>query len=63
MKTIESKIRAFAGAVVLTSIVLGYYVSPYWYLLNIFVGLNLFQSSMTGFCPLEIALRKMEKKS
>lgn len=63
MKTIESKIRAFAGIVVLTSLSLGYYVTPAWYLLTVFVGLNLFQSSLTGFCPLEIVLRKVEKKS
>lgn len=54
----ERIIRSFAGAVVLASLALGYYVSPYWYLLTAFAGLNLFQSGFTGFCPPEKVLRK-----
>ena len=41
----------FAGFMVLVSLALGYYVSDYWYLLTAFVGLNLMQASVTGFCP------------
>jgi hypothetical protein len=46
-------IRRFAGAFVILSVALGWFVSPWWYLFTAFVGLNLLQSSFTGFCPLE----------
>ena len=55
----ERIIRSFAGAVILVSLALGYYVSPYWYLLTAFAGLNLFQSGFTGFCPPEKVLCKL----
>lgn len=42
---------AFAGSMVLLSVVLAHFVSPWWLLLTIFVGLNLLQASVTGFCP------------
>jgi hypothetical protein len=51
-------IRRFAGAFVLASLLLAHYYSPYWLWFTAFVGLNLLQSSFTGFCPLEIGLRK-----
>lgn len=54
----ERIIRIFAGAVVLTSLALGYFHSPYWYWLTAFAGFNLFQSGFTGFCPPETLLRK-----
>jgi len=54
----ERIIRIFAGTVVLTSLALGYYHSPYWYWLTAFAGFNLFQSGFTGFCPPETLLRK-----
>jgi hypothetical protein len=38
---------------------LAYFVSPYWILLTVFVGVNLFQSAITGFCPLAIILKKL----
>jgi len=47
-----------AGAFVLLSVVLGYYVSPYWLLFTGFVGLNLFQSAFTNWCPMMTILRK-----
>ena len=46
-------IRRFAGAFVILSVALGWFVSPWWYLFTGFVGVNLLQSSFTGFCPLE----------
>ena len=49
-------IRRFAGVFVLVSLTLGYLISPYWYLFTAFVGVNLLQSSITGFCPLERVL-------
>ncbi len=49
-------IRRFAGAFVLASLALGWWVHPAWLLFTAFVGLNLFQSSFSGFCPLEKVL-------
>jgi hypothetical protein len=46
-------IRRLAGLFVLISLVLGWWVAPGWFLFTAFVGLNLFQSSFTNFCPLE----------
>ena len=46
-------IRRFAGIFVLVSVAFGFLFSPYWYFFTAFVGLNLLQSSLTGFCPLE----------
>ena len=56
---IESFIRILAGSVVLLSVALVYFVSPWWLLLTCFVGLNLIQSALTGFCPPSIVLRKL----
>jgi hypothetical protein len=58
--SIEMKIRAFAGTMILISLILAVFVSPYWMLLTAFVGMNLLQSSFTRFCPLETALRKLD---
>jgi hypothetical protein len=58
MKT-ESYIRILAGTFVLTSVALAHFVSPWWLLLAVFVGLNLIQSAFTGFCPAEIILHKL----
>ena len=49
----DNVIRRFAGAFVILSVALGYWVSPLWFLFTAFVGANLLQSSYTGFCPLE----------
>jgi len=55
-------VLAFAGFMVLLSVALGFYVSPYWFLLTVFVGLNLIQSSFTGFCPAAIIFKKLGAK-
>jgi hypothetical protein len=49
----------FAGAFVVVSLALGYWVNPYWYLFTGFVGLNLFQSAFTNWCPMITFLRKL----
>ncbi|HVC29525.1 MAG TPA: DUF2892 domain-containing protein [Gammaproteobacteria bacterium] len=49
---IDKLIFRFAGAMVLISLALGYWVSPYWFWLTAFVGANMLQASFTGFCPL-----------
>lgn len=48
---VESAVRAMAGIFILLSLALGYFVHPGFYLFTAFVGLNLFQSAFTGFCP------------
>ncbi len=57
--TIDRAVMMFAGFMVLVSLALGFYVSDYWYLLTAFVGLNLMQASVTGFCPAAIIFRKL----
>lgn len=54
----EMIIRRFAGSFVLASLTLGWMVDPRWFLFTAFVGLNLLQSSFTGFCPLERLLSR-----
>lgn len=56
--TIDRAVLLFAGLMVLVSLGLGFYVSPWWYLLTAFVGLNLIQASVTGFCPAAMVFRK-----
>jgi len=52
-------IRRFAGTFILASVALGWWVSPYWFLFTAFVGANLVQSTITGFCPLERILGRL----
>ena len=56
--TIDRAVMAFAGMVILVSLGLSQWHSPYWLLLTAFVGLNLLQASFTGFCPAAIVLRR-----
>ena len=55
----ENAIRILAGTMVLISIALAHWVSQWWLLLGVFVGCNLIQSAITGFCPAEIILGKL----
>jgi len=57
--TVERTLRLLAGAMVLLSLSLGRWVSPWWYLLTAFVGLNLLQSAFTNWCPAMTILRRM----
>ncbi|HUK25449.1 MAG TPA: DUF2892 domain-containing protein [Terriglobales bacterium] len=57
--TVERALRLIAGSFVVISLALGYWVSPYWYLFTAFVGLNLFQSGLTDWCPMMAFLRKL----
>jgi hypothetical protein len=56
--SLERAVEAFAGFMVLLSVVLTYFVHPGFVWLTVFVGVNLFQQSFTGFCPAGIVLRK-----
>lgn len=51
-------IRRIAGTLVLLSLALGYWVTPWFYLFTAFVGLNLLQSSFTRWCLMENLLEK-----
>lgn len=55
--SVNDSLRLAAGAFVLLSLALGYLHSPYWHLFTAFVGLNLFQSAFTKWCPLMTVLR------
>lgn len=57
--TLDRSIFAFAGAMVLLSVALTVWVSPYFAWLTAFVGANMLQSAFTGFCPAAIAFRKL----
>ncbi|MBP6261149.1 MAG: DUF2892 domain-containing protein [Chromatiaceae bacterium] len=62
--TIDRIILAFAGIVILISVILAYMTgNQLWLLLTGFVGLNLLQSAFTGFCPLALILKKLGKQS
>ena len=52
-------VHTLSGLFIVASLVLGYWVSPYWYLFTAFVGINLFQFGFTRFCALAIVLRKL----
>jgi Inner membrane protein YgaP-like, transmembrane domain len=56
--TVDRYLRMIAGAFVMLTLALGHWVSPYWYLFTGFVGLNLFQSAFTNWCPMMTILRK-----
>jgi len=56
---VESAVRILAGSFVLLGMALSYFMSPWWQLLPVFVGMNLIQSAFTGFCPAEIIFRKL----
>jgi Protein of unknown function (DUF2892) len=60
---IDKAVLMFAGFVVLLGLTLGWLVSPYWYLLTAFAGLNMFQASITGFCPAAMVFKKLGVRS
>jgi len=60
---VERSVRLIAGVFVLVSLALGYWVNPYWFLFTAFVGLNLFQSAFTNWCPMMTILRKAGVKT
>nr|WP_294524131.1 DUF2892 domain-containing protein [uncultured Rhodopila sp.] len=60
--TIDNAVLSFAGAVVLTSLALGWFVSPWWLLLTAFASLNMLQAGFTGFCPAAKIFRRLGLK-
>lgn len=56
---VDRAVLTFAGFVVLLGLALGFWFSPYWYLLTAFAGVNMIQASFTGFCPAAIVFKKL----
>jgi hypothetical protein len=56
---VNAWLRLLAGFFVILSVALGYLVSPYFLLFTVFVGLNLLQSALTGWCPAMTLLRRL----
>lgn len=61
--SIDRIVLAFAGSVILVTLLLAHYHSPYWLWFTAFVGANLLQSAFSGFCPLAVILKRMGKQS
>ena len=57
---VERYLRMIAGGFVMASVTLGYWVHPAWFLFTGFVGLNLFQSAFSDWCPMMTFLKKAE---
>lgn len=60
--TLDRIVLAFAGIMILLSVALTVYVSPYFVWLTVFIGFNMLQSAFTGFCPAAIIFRKLGAK-
>jgi len=60
--TIDRVVLGFAGTVILISLLLSQFHTPYWLWFTAFVGANLLQSSFTGFCPLVKVLKPLGVK-
>jgi len=57
--SIERSLEAFVGVMVLVSVGLTYFVHPGFVWMTVFVGANLFQQALTGFCPAAMAMRRL----
>lgn len=60
--TLDRAVLAFAGLVVLVSLVLTWFVHPAWLWLTAFAGANMFQAAFTGFCPAAMVFKKLGVK-
>lgn len=60
---IDRLVFAFAGTMILLSLALSQWLSPWWLLLTAFVGLNMLQAAFTGFCPLASVLKRLGRPS
>ena len=59
MMNVDRVVLALAGTFIVLSLMLAWWVSPWWLLFTGFVGLNLFQAAFSGFCPLAILLKRL----
>jgi hypothetical protein len=60
--SIDKAVLAFAGFMVLLSLLLAHFASPLWLWFTAFIGLNMLQSAFTGFCPAAMIVRKLGLK-
>jgi hypothetical protein len=60
---VDRAVMAFAGAMILLSVVLAVWVNPWWLLFTAFIGLNMLQAAFTGFCPAAMIFRKVGCKA
>lgn len=61
--SVDRAVMAFAGVMILASLALSQLHSPYWLFFTGFVGLNLFQSAFTGFCPAAMLFKRLGCKA
>ncbi len=57
--SLDRAVMMFAGLMVLVSVALTHWVHPAWFWLTVFVGVNLVQASITGFCPAAMLFRRL----
>ncbi|RCW25876.1 DUF2892 family protein [Ciceribacter lividus] len=57
--SLDRAVLAFAGVMVLLSVVLTVYVHPLFLWFTVFIGVNMFQSAFTGFCPAAMIFKKL----
>lgn len=60
--TVDRAVLAFAGVMVLISVLLTTFVSPLFIWFTVFIALNMFQSAFTGLCPAAMVFRKLGLK-
>ncbi len=61
--SIDRIVLAFAGSVILLSLFLSYFHSPWWQLAAGLIALNMLQGAFTGFCPFAAILKKLGTRS
>ena len=59
---IDRAVFAFAGIIILASLALGYWVTPWFFLLTAFAGVNMLQAAFTGFCPAAMIFKALGLK-
>ncbi|MFA7415138.1 MAG: DUF2892 domain-containing protein [Rhizobium sp.] len=57
--SLDRMVLAFAGVMVLLSVVLTVYVHPLFVWFTVFIGVNMLQSAFTGFCPAAMVFKKL----
>lgn len=57
--SLDRAVQAFAGVMVLVSVLLTQFVHPNFFWFTVFIGFNLFQAAFTGFCPAAMVMKKL----
>ena len=61
--TVSNAVSAFAGVMIIISLLLTQYVNPNFVWFTVFIGINLFQQAFTGFCPAALIFKALGLKS